>query len=55
MLSSPIQCRTTLAPLVDRPDRLSAWLGPHRPVADVLPCGARTDSPSDESDHVVCA
>ena len=45
----------TLAPLVDRPDRLSAWPGQQLPVADVLPCGARTDRPYDEADHVVCA
>jgi len=53
MRSSPIQCRNTLAPMVDRPDLLSAWLGQHPPVADVLPFGAITDSPYGESDHVV--
>ncbi len=39
--------------MVDRPDLLSAWLGQHLPVADVLPFGAITDSPYDESDHGV--
>lgn len=34
--------------MVDRP----AWLGQHLPVADVLPFGAITDSPYDDSDHV---
>jgi hypothetical protein len=53
MLSSQIQCLNTLAPTVDRPDLLSAWLGQHLPVAEVLPFGAITDSPYDESDHVV--
>jgi hypothetical protein len=55
MLSSPIQCRNTLAPLVDRPDLLSAWLGQHLPMAEALPFGAITDSPYDESGHVVFA
>ena len=53
MLSSHIQCLNTLAPMVDRPDLLSAWLGQHLPVAEVLPFGAITDSPYEESDHVV--
>ena len=39
--------------MVDRPDLLSAWLGQHLPVAEVLPFGAITDSPYDESDHVI--
>ena len=39
--------------MVDRSDLLSAWLGKHRPVADVLPFGAITGSPCDESDHIV--
>ena len=39
--------------MVDRPDPLCAWLGQHLPVAEVLPFGAITDSPYDESDHVV--
>jgi hypothetical protein len=39
--------------MVDRPDLLSAWLGQHLPVAEVPPFGAITDSPYDESDHVV--
>jgi hypothetical protein len=29
--------------------------GQHLPVAEVLPFGAITDSPDDESDHVVFA
>src|ERR687895_2738705 len=53
MLSSQIQCLNTLAPMVDRPDLLSAWLGQHLPVAEGLPFGAITDSPYDESDQVV--
>jgi hypothetical protein len=53
MLSSHIPCLNTLAPMVDRPNLLSAWLKQHLPVADVLPFGATTDSPYDESDHVV--
>jgi hypothetical protein len=52
-LSSQIQCLNTLAPIVDRPDLLSAWLGQHLPVAEVLPFGAMTASPYEESDHVV--
>ncbi|CAA9381291.1 MAG: hypothetical protein AVDCRST_MAG60-910 [uncultured Nocardioides sp.] len=39
--------------MVDRPDLLSAWLGQHLPVADVLSFGAKIDSPDDDSDHVV--
>ena len=52
VLTNPVYLNT-LAPMVDRPDLLSAWLGQHLPVAEVLPFGAITDSPYDESDHVV--
>jgi hypothetical protein len=41
--------------MVNCPDPLSAWLGQHLPVADVLQVGAITDSPYDESAHVVFA
>jgi hypothetical protein len=44
-LSSQIQCFNTLAPMVDRSDLMSAWMGQHLPVADVLPFGTITDSP----------
>jgi hypothetical protein len=48
MLSSQIQCLNTPAPMVDRPDLLSAWVGQHLTVAEVLSFGAITDSPYDE-------
>jgi hypothetical protein len=52
-LSSQFHCLNTLAPMVDRPGPLFAWLGQHLPVADVLPFRAIPTSPYDESDHIV--
>jgi hypothetical protein len=55
MLTSHIQCRTTRAPMLDRPDLLSGWLGPRLLVSDVVPFGAITDCAYDEPDHAVFA
>lgn len=49
LLSSQVQCCNALAPLVDRPEALRAWLGTVLPVAEVLPFG----DPLCPEDHVV--
>jgi len=53
MLSSQIQCLNTLAPMVDRPDLLSAWRDSISQSRKCSRLGVITDSPYDESDHVV--
>lgn len=54
LVSSQIQCLNALAPLVDAPEALAAWLRPYLPDLDeVIPFDAPTDSPYDATDHVV--
>jgi hypothetical protein len=53
LLSSQIQCVNALAPFVQDPEALATIFGGLLPIGRVVPFGAATTSPYDETDHVV--